>query len=161
MSFPTLRVECNTETESLDVCCNSTALDFPAGILFDGHYENHLNWDAVKIFRSAWPNLDDATRERARGEISRMLKWCLTKSYQPDPAKRQTSKSLSRRAADAEEQLRDCSSRRQRCTSQRWRSVAGPDYGFTTIRATSRTLKNYSYLSAIIGSTRIARRAGT
>lgn len=28
------------------------------------------------------------------------------------------------------------------------------------IRATSRTWKNYSYLSAIIGSTRIARRAG-
>ena len=38
-------------------------VNFPAGILFDGHYENHLNWDAVKIFRSAWPNLDDATRE--------------------------------------------------------------------------------------------------
>lgn len=59
-------------------------VNFPAGILFDGHYENHLNWDGVKIFRSAWPNLDDATREQARGEISRMLEWCLTKSYQPD-----------------------------------------------------------------------------
>ncbi len=33
-------------------------------------------------------------------------------------------------------------------------------YAFTSIRATSRTSKNYSYLSAIIGSTRIARRAG-
>jgi hypothetical protein len=59
-------------------------VNFPAGILFDGHYENHLNWDAVKIFRSAWPNLDDETRRRARREISRMLEWCLTKSYQPD-----------------------------------------------------------------------------
>jgi len=59
-------------------------VNFPAGILFDGHYENHLNWDAVKIFRSAWPNLDDATRQRVREEISRMLNWCLTKSYQPD-----------------------------------------------------------------------------
>lgn len=59
-------------------------VNFPAGILFDGHYENHLNWDAVKIFRSAWPSLDDATRQRVRGEISRMLEWCLTKSYQPD-----------------------------------------------------------------------------
>jgi hypothetical protein len=55
-----------------------------AGHPFDGHYENHLNWDAVKIFRSAWPNLDDETRRRARREISRMLEWCLTKSYQPD-----------------------------------------------------------------------------
>jgi len=59
-------------------------VNFPAGILFDGHYENHLNWDAVKIFRSAWPNLYDATRQRVRQEISKMLNWCLTKSYQPD-----------------------------------------------------------------------------
>jgi hypothetical protein len=59
-------------------------VNFPAGILFDGHYENHLNWDAVKIFKSAWPSLDEATRQRAREEIARMLKWCLTKSYQPD-----------------------------------------------------------------------------
>jgi hypothetical protein len=59
-------------------------VNFPAGILFDGHYENHLNWDAVKIFRMAWPKLDEPTREEARAEIARMLHWCLTKSYQPD-----------------------------------------------------------------------------
>ncbi len=59
-------------------------LDFPAGIKFDGHFENHLNWDAVKIFRYAWPYLDTATREKVRIEISRMLNWCLTNSYQPD-----------------------------------------------------------------------------
>jgi hypothetical protein len=58
--------------------------DFPAGIRMDGHYENHLNWDAVKIFRVAWPQLDAATREQARAEISRMLNWCLANSYQPD-----------------------------------------------------------------------------
>lgn len=59
-------------------------LDFPAGIRMNGHYENHLNWDAVKIFRVAWPTLDDATRQQARAEISRMLNWCLTDSLQPD-----------------------------------------------------------------------------
>jgi hypothetical protein len=59
-------------------------VNFPAGIRFDGHYENHLNWDAVKIFRSAWPTLDEPSRQQIRGEISRMLDWCLTKSYQPD-----------------------------------------------------------------------------
>jgi hypothetical protein len=59
-------------------------INFPAGIRFDGHYENHLNWDAVKIFRYAWPVLDEPTRERVRDEISRMLDWCLTQSYQPD-----------------------------------------------------------------------------
>jgi hypothetical protein len=59
-------------------------IDFPAGIKFDGHYENHLNWDAVKIFRFAWPYLDTATRAKVRLEISRLLNWCLTKSYRPD-----------------------------------------------------------------------------
>lgn len=59
-------------------------VNFPAGILFDGHYENHLNYDAVKIFRLAWPTMDEGTRRLARTEIARMLDWCLTKSYQPD-----------------------------------------------------------------------------
>ncbi len=59
-------------------------VNFPAGIRFDGHYENHLNWDAVKIFRIAWPYLDDARKQQARNEISRMLQWCLTQSLQPD-----------------------------------------------------------------------------
>jgi hypothetical protein len=59
-------------------------VNFPAGIRFDGHYENHLNWDAVKIFRYAWPYLDKSTQEQARAEISRMLDWCLTQSYQPN-----------------------------------------------------------------------------
>jgi hypothetical protein len=59
-------------------------VNFPAGIRFNGHYENHLNWDAVKIFRSARPTLDKASRQQVREEISRMLDWCLTKSYQPD-----------------------------------------------------------------------------
>jgi len=59
-------------------------IDFPAGIRFDGHYENHLNWDAVRIFRYAWPFLDTPTREKVRFEISKLLNWCLTESYQPD-----------------------------------------------------------------------------
>jgi len=60
------------------------AIDLPAGIRFEGHYENHLNWDVVKIFRSAWPTLNAATREQVRGEISRMVDWCLANSYEPD-----------------------------------------------------------------------------
>lgn len=59
-------------------------VNFPAGVRFNGHYENHLNWDAVKIFRYAWPTLDEATRQQVRAEISKMLKWSLTQSYQPD-----------------------------------------------------------------------------
>ena len=59
-------------------------VNFPAGIQFDGHYENHLDWDAVKIFRSAWPTLDSATRQLVRAEILHMLDWCLKHSYQAD-----------------------------------------------------------------------------
>jgi hypothetical protein len=59
-------------------------VDFPAGITFNGHYENHLNWDAVKIFRYAWPDLDSATKKKVRSEISHLLTWCLTQSCQPD-----------------------------------------------------------------------------
>ncbi len=60
------------------------AVNFPAGIRFNGHYENHLNMDVVKILRLTWPALDEPTRQRAREEISRLLTWCLSQSYQPD-----------------------------------------------------------------------------
>jgi len=66
-------------------------VNFPAGVLFDGHPTNHLNWDAVKIFRYAWPYLDTATRQQVRGEIARMLHWCLTESYRPDGSFRENA----------------------------------------------------------------------
>lgn len=78
----------NGQVDHLDLIAKRmlqlTNTDFPAGIRFDGHPENHLNWDAVKVFRLAWPMLDEPTRQRVRAEIQQMLNWCLTKSYQPD-----------------------------------------------------------------------------
>lgn len=59
-------------------------VDFPAGLRFNGHPENHLNADAVIILRYAWPILDDQSRVRASRRISQMLTWCLTKSLNPD-----------------------------------------------------------------------------
>jgi hypothetical protein len=59
-------------------------LDFPAGPRLEGHYENHLNWDMVKVFREAWPSLDEPTRAKARASIAKMLSWCLANSLQPD-----------------------------------------------------------------------------
>jgi hypothetical protein len=59
-------------------------VDFPAGIRMNGRYENHLNWDVVKIMKYAWPHLDEPTRQAVAGEFSRMLTWCLAESYQPD-----------------------------------------------------------------------------
>jgi hypothetical protein len=59
-------------------------LDYPAGPRMSGHYENHLNWDLVIVFRYAWPSLDEATRSQVRDEIQRMLDWCLSQSLQAD-----------------------------------------------------------------------------
>jgi hypothetical protein len=59
-------------------------LDYPAGPRMSGHYEDHLNWDLVIIFRYAWPSLDEATRALVRDEIQRMLDWCLSQSLQAD-----------------------------------------------------------------------------
>jgi len=59
-------------------------LDFPAGPRLDGHYENHLNWDLVKVFREAWPSLDEPTRAKVRAAIEKMLAWCLANSLQGD-----------------------------------------------------------------------------
>ncbi len=58
--------------------------DYPAGPRMSGHYENHLNWDLVIVFRYAWPSLDEATRSQVRDEIQRMLDWCLSQSLQAD-----------------------------------------------------------------------------
>lgn len=59
-------------------------VNFPAGIRFNGHYENHLNADAVLILRYAWPVLDAGARQRASRQIGQMLEWCLSQSIQPD-----------------------------------------------------------------------------
>ena len=59
-------------------------LDFPAGPRMSGHFENHLNWDLVIVFRQAWPLLDKVTRAQVRDEIQRMLDWCLSQSLQAD-----------------------------------------------------------------------------
>ena len=59
-------------------------LNYPAGPRMNGHYENHLNWDEVIVFRYAWPTLDEPTRTQVRAQISRMIDWCLKNSYEPD-----------------------------------------------------------------------------
>jgi len=78
----------NGQVDHLDRIAKRTLqldkVNFPAGIRFNGHYENHLNWDVVKIFRLSWPYLDEPTRAQARAEIAKMVDWCLTESYQPD-----------------------------------------------------------------------------
>ena len=55
MLFLTLRVQVQHQDMIARRLLQLDRVNFPAGIRFDGHYENHLNWDAVKIFRSASP----------------------------------------------------------------------------------------------------------
>jgi hypothetical protein len=52
-------------------------IDFPFGWRFNGHFENHLSWDAAKIFRYAWPYSSDSDRSKIAAEIAAMLDWCL------------------------------------------------------------------------------------
>jgi hypothetical protein len=59
-------------------------VNFPGGIRVNGHYEDHLNWDVVKILKYAWPTLDEKSRAAAREELTRLLHWCLTESLQSD-----------------------------------------------------------------------------
>jgi hypothetical protein len=44
-------------------------VNFPAGIRFDGHYENHLNMDVINIFRLIWPALDEPARQQAHARL--------------------------------------------------------------------------------------------
>ena len=59
-------------------------LDFPFGWRVDGKYENHMNWDAVRNFKCAWPKSTEKTRKIIRDEIHKMLTWSLTESLSSD-----------------------------------------------------------------------------
>ena len=54
--------------------------DFPFGWRLNGHYENHLSWDAAKIFRYAWPYSPEAERAEMAAEIQATLDFSLKES---------------------------------------------------------------------------------
>lgn len=55
-------------------------VDFPQGIRISGKYENHMNMDAVRLFRLAWPHMSENDKKIAATRIEDMLHWCLTSS---------------------------------------------------------------------------------
>ena len=58
---------------------------YPYGWLTDGTvYENHHNYDVVKLLRLAWSHSTETQKGEARGEIEKMLKWCLSESVGSD-----------------------------------------------------------------------------
>jgi len=59
-------------------------LDFPVGWLLKGQYWNHNNMDVVALFKAGWPQATPAQKQAMTVEIEKMLRWCLTESFQPD-----------------------------------------------------------------------------
>lgn len=58
--------------------------EFPYGWLEEGRYSNHHNFDVVRIFRLAWPQLDESQRNQVRAEIPKMIDFCLSQTLNPD-----------------------------------------------------------------------------
>jgi hypothetical protein len=59
-------------------------LDYPVGWHEHGVQSNHNNMDVIVLMRESWNSMTDAQRQQGAAEISRMLRWCLTESLQPD-----------------------------------------------------------------------------
>ena len=57
---------------------------YPYGWLHDGKYNNHNNYDIVRIFGFGWHVMSQAQREAARVEISALLDWAVSESLRPD-----------------------------------------------------------------------------
>lgn len=61
----------------IDTTLAIKAFEYPYGWMKNGSYAHHNNYDVVKIFRYAWPNMTAEQRERTRAELAAMLAWCL------------------------------------------------------------------------------------
>jgi hypothetical protein len=59
-------------------------LQYPFGWRHHGQYNNHNNYDVVRILRLGWPYMTSAEIDQARTEIRAMLKWALSASITPD-----------------------------------------------------------------------------
>lgn len=57
---------------------------YPLGLIEEGTYMNHHNYDAVRLFSYGWPTLDVNKRKLISSEINKMLNWCLASSLRSD-----------------------------------------------------------------------------
>lgn len=57
---------------------------YPYGWKYQSSFNNHNNYDVVKIFRYGWPHMTEDQRARARDAMRSMLRWALDRSLQPN-----------------------------------------------------------------------------
>ncbi len=57
---------------------------YPYGWRHQGRYNNHNNYDVAKIYKYAWPHMNDDQRAQARSQIASMVEWSLSNTVQPD-----------------------------------------------------------------------------
>jgi hypothetical protein len=57
---------------------------YPYGWFHNGTFNNHNDYDIVKIFRYGWPDMSDAQKAEAADNMNQMLDWCLNKSMTPE-----------------------------------------------------------------------------
>ncbi len=57
---------------------------YPVGWLWKNEYWNHNNMDVVTLFKYGWNKVNEQQRNEMSNEIDKMLRWCLTNSFQPD-----------------------------------------------------------------------------
>jgi hypothetical protein len=67
----------------IDTTLAIKSFEYPYGWMKNGSYAHHNNYDVVKIFRYAWPNMTAEQRERTRAELAAMLAWCLQTPKDP------------------------------------------------------------------------------
>ncbi len=58
--------------------------EYPFGWLEEGQKSNHHNYDVVRLFRVGWPQMSAEQRDLARGEMRRMLAFCLDQTMHAD-----------------------------------------------------------------------------
>jgi len=57
---------------------------YPNGWLDEAGMSNHNNYDVVTLFQLGWREMRADQRRRAKGEIDRLLDWCITTAIAPD-----------------------------------------------------------------------------
>lgn len=57
---------------------------YPYGWMHNGNFNNHNNYDVVKILRLGWPRMTPGERDTARVDIRTMVQWALEESITAD-----------------------------------------------------------------------------
>jgi hypothetical protein len=59
-------------------------LPYPYGWLWNGEFNDHNDYDIVRLLKLAWPKIGEVQKQRARVEIEEMLDWTLKQSFTPE-----------------------------------------------------------------------------